>query len=234
MRTLLLLFMYVIIAILVIPLIFVCAIFKWVHPLYIVGRFGINLGRLILGVRIEVAGLEKIEIFKTYVFMPNHESFLDGPMMFVITPQFMRVIVKKEIFRIPILTQAMKVAEFIPVDRKGRSGGRKAIEKAVQLIHDKKHSFLIFPEGTRTLDGKLQRFRRGGFYLALQSQVPIVPVSINGSFELMSKGSFLTKRGTIRVKLHAPVPVEGYSGANLDVLRDRIYSTVLSGLEDST
>jgi 1-acyl-sn-glycerol-3-phosphate acyltransferase len=168
------------------------------------------------------------------VFMPNHESFLDGPLMFVITPQFMRVIQKKEIFRIPILAQGMKVAEFIPVDRKGQRGGREAIEKAVRLIQRKKHSFLIFPEGTRTLDGKLQRFRRGGFYLALQSQVPIVPVSINGSFELMPKGSFFTKRGTISVELHDPVPMEGYSEANLDVLRDRIYNTVLSGLEDST
>ncbi len=232
MRTLLLLLLYVIIAVLAIPLIIVCAIFKWVYPLYFVGRTGVHLGRLILGVRIEAVGLEKIESQKTYVFMPNHESFLDGPMMFIITPQFMRVILKKEIFRVPILTQGMKVAEFIPVDRKGQKGGREAIKRAVRLIQDKKHSFLIFPEGTRTRNGKLQRFRRGGFYLALQSQVPIVPVSINGSFELMPKGSFFTKKGTIRVKLHAPVPMEGFSEANLDALMDRIYNTVLSGLED--
>ena len=231
MRTLLVLFLYVIIAVLVIPLILVCATFKWVYPLYFVGRTSINLGRLILSVRIEVVGLEKIGKQETYVFMPNHESFLDGPLMFVVTPQFMRVIQKKEIFRVPILAQGMKVAEFIPVDRKGRRGGREAIERAVRLIQSKKHSFLVFPEGTRTLDGKLQRFRRGGFFLALHSQVPIVPVSINGSFELMPKGSFFTKRGTIRVTLHDPVPMTGYSEGNLDELMDRVRNTVISGLE---
>ncbi len=234
MRTFLLLFLYVIIALLAIPLIFVCALFKWVRPLVFVGRTGVHLGKLILGVRVEVTGLDKIEKHKTYVFMPNHESFVDGPMMFVIIPQFMRVILKKEIFRVPILAQGMKVAEFIPVDRKGRSGGKEAIERAVRLIQTKKHSFLIFPEGTRSLDGKLQRFRRGGCYLAIKSQVPIVPVSINGSFELMPKGSFFTKKGTIRVQLHEPVPMEGYSEKTLDVLKDRVYNMVLSGLEDNT
>jgi len=234
MRTLLLLLLYVIIAILIIPLILLCAIFKWVYPLYFVGRTAIHLGRMILGVHIETVGLDKIENSRTYVFMPNHESFLDGPLMFIVTPKFMRVIQKKEIFRVPILAQGMKVAEFIPVDRKGQSGGREAIEEAVRLIQEKKHSFLVFPEGTRSLDGKLKRFRRGGFFLALHSQVPIVPVSINGSFELMPKGSFFTKRGTIRVKLHDPVPMTGYSKDNLDELVDRVRNTVLSGLEEGT
>jgi 1-acyl-sn-glycerol-3-phosphate acyltransferase len=233
MRTLAVLFLYVIIAILAIPVIFVCWVFDWLEPLAFVGRTGVRLGRIVLGLRIEITGLEKIGDDRTYVFMPNHESFLDGPMMFIVLPQFIRVIIKKELFRIPILAQGFKVAGFIPVDRKGQSGGKKAVEKAVHLIKTKKYSFMVFPEGTRTLDGKLQRFRRGGFYLALHSGVPIVPISINNAFELMPKHSFFTKRGTIGVKIHDPVPMDGYSEANLGKLMERVRNAVLSGLEDS-
>lgn len=233
MRTLVLLCFYVVIAVLAIPVIIFCWILQWVEPLFCVGRMGIHLGRIVLGVRIEVEGREHIDEGRTYVYMPNHESFLDGPLMFIVIPQFIRVIIKKELFRIPILAQGFKVGGFIPVDRKGQSGGKKAVEKAVHLIKTKKHSFMVFPEGTRTLDGNLQRFRRGGFYLALHSGVPIVPISINNAFELMPKHSFFTKRGTIRVKIHDPVPMDGYSEANLDELMDRVRNTVLSGLEDS-
>ena len=107
------------------------------------------------------------------------------------------------------------------------------MEKAVRLIQNKQHSFLVFPEGTRSLDGKLQRFRRGGFFLALHSGVPIVPISINNAFELMPKHAFFTKRGTISVLIHDPIPMDGYSEANLDELIERVRNSVLSGLEES-
>ena len=169
MRTFVLLFLYAIIVVLAIPVLLICGIFRWLPPIVFVGRSGVRLGKAVLGVRIEVRGFEHVDFDRTYVYMPNHISFLDGPMMFIVLPCFVRVIAKQELFRVPFLAQAMRVAEFIPVDRKGQEGGKKAIQRAVRLIREKGHPFLIFPEGTRSLDGRLQRFRRGGFYLALET-----------------------------------------------------------------
>ena len=107
-----------------------------------------------------------------------------------------------------------------------------SIEKASQLIREKRYSFLIFPEGTRSRDGKLQAFRRGGFFLALQSKAPIVPVSILGTFELMPRGSFFVKKGKIKVIVHAPVLVSGYDTDRLSDLSDRVRGIIRSDMED--
>ncbi len=233
MRTFVLLFLYIVIAILAIPVLLICGIFHWLPPIVFVGRSGVRLGRAVLGVKLEVSGQENVDFDQTYVYMPNHLSLVDGPMMFIVLPCFMRVIAKQELFRIPFLAQAMRVAEFIPVDRKGREGGKKAIQRAVRLIREKGHSFLIFPEGTRSLDGHLQKFRRGGFYLALETGAPIVPISIIGSFEIMPKGAFFTKRGTIKIKIHAPVSVEGHDVSTMPRLIETVRETVAAGIRDT-
>jgi 1-acyl-sn-glycerol-3-phosphate acyltransferase len=233
MRTFVLLFLYAIIVVLSIPVLLVCGIFRWLPPIVFVGRSGVRLGKAVLGVRIEVSGCEHVDFDRTYVYMPNHLSFLDGPMMFIVLPCFVRVIAKQELFRVPFLAQAMRVAEFVPVDRKGREGGKKAIQRAVRLIREKGHSFMIFPEGTRSLDGRLQRFRRGGFYLALETGSPIVPVSIIGSYELMPKKAFFTKRGTIRVKIHPPVSVDGFDVDTMPDLIEKVRKTVAAGVRDT-
>jgi len=116
------------------------------------------------------------------------------------------------------------------VDRKGESGGKRSIEKAARLMREKGYSFMVFPEGTRSRDGKLQKFRRGGFFLALQAGAPIVPVTIRGSYELMPKGQFQAKRGMIRVEFHPPVPVEGCTPEGMQDLIDRVRDSVQSGL----
>lgn len=229
MRTLLLLFLYILIAILSIPVLILCAIFRWLGPVVFIGRTGVRLGTLVLGIRLEITGLDNVDPAKTYIFMPNHLSMIDGPLMFIIIPQFMCVILKKEIFKVPILAQAMKLAGFIPVDRKGQRGGQKAIEKAVLVIKEKNLSFLIFPEGTRSLDGNLQRFRRGGFYLALHSQTPIVPITIRGSYELMPKGSFFAKKGNMSVHVHPPVAVSGYDEDSMSHLIENVRNIVAAG-----
>ncbi len=230
MRTFILLFLYVLIGILSIPVMLACALFGWLAPMVFIGRSGVRLGKLVLGLKIEVTGREGIDPATTYIFMPNHISLLDGPLMFIVIPQFVRVIVKQELFRIPVLAQAMRIAEFIPVDRKGREGGKQAILRSIRLIQEKGHSFLIFPEGTRSRSGRLQNFRRGGFYLALETGSPIVPVSIIGSFELMPKGAFFTRRGTIRVVMHDPIFVEGMDKESMPDLIDATRAKVLEGI----
>ncbi|MFQ5722337.1 MAG: lysophospholipid acyltransferase family protein, partial [Candidatus Aminicenantales bacterium] len=105
-----------------------------------------------------------------------------------------------------------------------------SIDRATRLIKEKGFSFLIFPEGTRSRDGKIQAFKRGGFFLAVNSQVPIVPISIKGTYELMPRGSFFVKKGKIKVVFHPPFPVSGYNKNNLNKLVEKIKGIIVSGL----
>jgi 1-acyl-sn-glycerol-3-phosphate acyltransferase len=125
----------------------------------------------------------------------------------------------------------MRLAGFVPVDRKGLRGGKKSIDQAARLIRERGYSFLIFPEGTRSRDGKLQVFKRGGFFLALNSQADVVPVSIQGTFELMPKASFFIKKGRVRINFHPAVPVQGLDHDALPQVMDKVRGAVQSGLE---
>jgi len=230
MRTVFLFIIYSILVILLIPLLLICMVFRSSSPLFVVARWAMRLGRWILGVRVQLSGLERQHGEKTLIFMPNHESFLDGPLLFLLIPQKVRVIMKREIGRMPGLGQAMKFAEFVSVDRKGKEGGKKSVQKAVRLIREKKYSFLIFPEGTRSRDGKMHEFRRGGFFLALDSRSDIVPVSISGTYGLMPKGHFFIKRGTINVVFHPPVSLQNRTLDDMSSLMSEVKQIILSGI----
>ena len=232
MRTIILLVLYVIIVIFFIPIVIFCSVFRTAKPLFTVARSAIRLAQWILGLRLQIFGLERLDKKKTYVFMPNHISFLDGPLMFLIIPRYMRIIFKKEILRIPIIGWAMKIADFIPVDRKGRQGGRKSVELATSLILEKGYDFLIFPEGTRSLDGTMKPLKRGGFFLAINSQTDIVPVSIKGTFEIMPKGQFSVKKGVIKVVFHPVISVKDYTVDNLPNLLEEVQSAIAAGFSE--
>ncbi|MGD8537041.1 MAG: lysophospholipid acyltransferase family protein [Candidatus Aminicenantes bacterium] len=232
MRTIVLCFVLGIIAILLIPVILLCFLIRWPLPIIMIGKGAIHLGQKILGIRLKVSGLERIDKKTSYVFMSNHLSAVDGPLLFILIPQSIRVILKKEAFRIPVIGQAMRLVGFIPVDRKGLRGGKQSIDRATRTIKEKGYSFLIFPEGTRSRDGKLQLFKRGGFFLALNSQVPVAPVSIQGTFELMPKKSFFIKKGNVEIAFHPAVPVQEYNRDTLPRLMDRVRDAIKSSLDD--
>lgn len=231
MRTLFILLAYFIIVILSIPILLLCLLIKTGKPLVFVGRMSLHIGKAILGIRLDVSGKENFEKQKKYIFMPNHLSLLDGPLMFMLITQKVSVILKKEVLKLPLIGKGMLLAKFIPVDRKGVKGGKKSIEKAGRLMKEEDYSFLIFPEGTRSRDGNLQPFRRGGFFLALDSQAPIVPVSIKGTFELQPKGNFFVKKGKVKVIFHPPIPVQGDDLNSMPDLMGKVRDAVKSGLD---
>ena len=233
MRTIILFIIYVLITLLLTPVLLFCFLFKSSRPILWAGKNALRLGPKILGIRIEVTGVDVVEKHKSYIFMSNHLSFLDGPLLYFIIPQPIRVILKKEIFRIPVIGLGMKLVGFVPVDRKGIRGGKKSIDHAVRLMKEKGYSFLIFPEGTRSRNGKLQEFRRGGFFLALASQSDIVPISIQGTYELMPKGSFFAEKGKIKISFFPPVSVQGNQKDDLPVLLEEVRSVIRSGLTES-
>ncbi len=189
-----------------------------------------RVGQRLLGIKVEAEGRERLDRRTPYVFMCNHLSFLDAPALVTVIDRPVRFIVKRFVFRIPVFGWGMRLAGFVPVDKEGIGEGRKRIARASGLIREKGYSFLVFPEGQRSWDGRLQPFRRGGFFLALEAGAPIVPVSIAGTFELMPRVSRRVRRGRVRIVFHEPIAVAGFSPETLPELMERVRAAIASGL----
>jgi 1-acyl-sn-glycerol-3-phosphate acyltransferase len=229
-RTILLVLLYAIITVLIVIPLVVFFPFGIREPLMAVGKWAMSLGLWVLGIQVEVSGREVVDKKASYIFMANHVSFIDGPMLYRLIPQAVRVIIKKSIFRIPVIGQGMKFVGFVPVDRKRARGGKRSIERAAALMRERGYSYLLFPEGTRSRDGRIKDFRRGGFFLALESGAPIVPISITGTFELMPKGSLFVRPGRVRVQFHPPISTGGCRPENMRELMARVKGAIESGL----
>jgi 1-acyl-sn-glycerol-3-phosphate acyltransferase len=124
----------------------------------------------------------------------------------------------------------MRFVGFIPVDRKRASGGKRSIDEAARLMREKGYSFLIFPEGTRSRNGRLQPFKRGGFFLAIAAGAPIIPITIKGTFELMPKGRVFPRPGKISVFFHQPLETAGKTNDDLPGLIEEVSRAIASSL----
>jgi 1-acyl-sn-glycerol-3-phosphate acyltransferase len=202
-------------------------------PLMTAVKALIRIAPGLLRIKVDVVGLEGFDRTRPYVYMSNHLSLVDGPLLVLVIPQLVRIILKKEIFGIPIVGLGMRYIGFVPVDRKGVDSGRRSVERAARLMKEARYSFLVFPEGTRSLDGRLQRFRRGGFFLALAARAPVVPVVIRGTRDLMPKGSWFAKPGRVLVAFGRPIDVEGLGPDDLPALVERTRAAIqdLAGKE---
>lgn len=230
-RTAVLAVFFVLAVLAILPVFLLCAVFGRREPLLAYARGAVRAARAILGLPVRVTGSEFLAGPAPRVYMANHVSFLDGPLLFIFIPYSLRVILKKSLFRIPIVGAAMTYVGFVPVDRRGANGGRAAIERASALMRAAGLSFLIFPEGTRSRDGKLQSFKRGGFFLARNAGAPIIPVSIRGAFRLMPRGRWVPRRGSVEIIFHPPVETAGAEPADMGALMDAVRRAVASGLE---
>ncbi|MBZ5561902.1 MAG: 1-acyl-sn-glycerol-3-phosphate acyltransferase [Acidobacteriia bacterium] len=197
-------------------------------PVYAAGKRGARLALWLAGVHLEVSGLEKFPRDRTVVFMANHQGNCDPPALLAILPT-VSIVAKKEFFRIPILNRAMLARGFIPVDRKHREAAIAAVNQAVRSLQAG-HSFLVFPEGTRSRDGRLQPLKKGVFIMAMKVGAPILPVSISGSSKIMAKGKFVIHPGRVRITVHDPVPTEGHTLDDRQLIMDRVRQALLAGL----
>jgi 1-acyl-sn-glycerol-3-phosphate acyltransferase len=183
------------------------------------------------GVRITVRSHAELVRDRPYVFMSNHLSTLDIWAAYVAIPIPVRMIAKKQLARIPLFGWAMTAGRFIFIDRQNAVAARRSIERAKERIHDGT-SVLIFPEGTRSRDGKLAPFKKGGFHLAMDAGVPIVPVAMQGTRELMPRGSLMLRPGRMRVTLGAPIPTDGLSPEDRSALVERVHAAIAAMLEE--
>jgi 1-acyl-sn-glycerol-3-phosphate acyltransferase len=184
------------------------------------------------GVTIVVEKRAELLAHQPYVFMANHASSLDIWALFVAIPRRVRMIAKKQLARIPLFGWAMWAGRFIFIDRKNAMKARQSIEEAGRRIHGG-DSVLLFPEGTRTRDGQLGPFKKGGFHLAIQAGVPIVPVALVGTRALMPRGSLFVRSGEVRVILGQPVETAGMTEEQRDVLLDQVRGQIVAMLDAS-
>jgi len=169
------------------------------------------------GVAVQVEGKETLQTGHPYIFAANHQSQFDIFALQGFLGVDFRWLAKKELFRVPIWGAAMRRAGYIPIDR---SHGRKAIKSLDQAAKKiaKGTSVIIFPEGTRSKDGKLQKFKSGAMLLAIKSGVPLVPVAITGTYDVLPKGRLLVRAGQVSIKVGQPIDSKEYKSKDKNEL----------------
>jgi 1-acyl-sn-glycerol-3-phosphate acyltransferase len=195
--------------------------------LYRVGIVILRAGVRIAGLRVQAEGLEHLQPENTYIFLANHVSNLDPPILLPLIPRRTSVLVKSELFRIPILGQVMRIARLVPVDRDHLGRAFESLRAASEVLRDG-INMTIFVEGTRSHDGRLLRFKKGPFHLAIETHVPVVPVTIVGTYKAQPKGRFAVRPGTVRVVFHEPIQTCQFRDRDTltKVVRERIASAL--------
>jgi 1-acyl-sn-glycerol-3-phosphate acyltransferase len=199
-------------------------------PLYRVANWIARAGVWMAGVRVEETGLELVPAKTACIFMANHVSNLDPPVILPRIPGRTSAFLKRSLMKIPALGYAMKLGEFVPVERAGSVDSARKSVRAARLVLGKGLHITTFVEGTRSVDGHLLPFKKGPFYLAMEANAPCIPISIWGTETMMAKGSMRIHPGTAHVIFHAPVYPADY--ASRAELSEAVRAAIASGLPE--
>jgi len=183
------------------------------------------------GTKLEVDGAENIDPNRSYVVVANHLSTLDIMACLLAVPLPIRFLAKKELFRVPVLAQGMRMVGIIEVDREARGAVHSEVNRQSRELIEKGRSLIIYSEGNRPRNGVMKRFKKGAFTMAIRSGLPVLPLSIHGSYEAWPPGTPLVRGGVIRVVLDKPVETEGMSTSDTGDLRDQVREVIAGRVE---
>ena len=198
----------------------------WVYPW---AHFGARSWLRLSGVRVRVRGLENLDPQQPYVFIANHRSFLDTAALFYHLKRRIGILAKKELLKVPILGYGMGFVNILAIDRTNRESALRTTKAATDRLRAGV-SFGVFAEGTRARPGQLLPFKKGGFYMAVQAGVPVVPVAIKHTDELMGKGTGVARPGTFEMVVLPPIETKGLGDADVKRLTERTRAAIAEAL----
>ncbi|MBN2397013.1 MAG: 1-acyl-sn-glycerol-3-phosphate acyltransferase [Deltaproteobacteria bacterium] len=207
---------------------FLCAIAAIVTTTFLphnfghaIARFWSRLNLALSGVSVSMTGEDKIQPNQPYIVMANHQSHYDVFALMWLIPLQIRWIIKMELRKVPFFGFACEKVGYIFIDRGDNAKARESLKTAGERIRGGA-SVIFFPEGTRSVDGTLRTFKKGGFVIALEAQVPILPVTVLGGKEILPKGTLRILPGHMKVIVHDPIPVAGYTYETKEQLMERV------------
>lgn len=192
-------------------------------------------GRSILwisGIKVHIHGVEHLDAGRSAIYMSNHQSNFDIPVYLSALPVQFRWLAKAELFKIPIFGRGMRGAGYISIDRSDRHSAMESLVRAAQTIRDGT-SVLIFPEGTRSTDGALRSFKAGGFIMAVDAGVPIVPMAVHGTFHVMPKGSLRIRRRPVHIAFRPPIETSAYTRKTKNELMEEVGVAIGQAMDDA-
>lgn len=185
------------------------------------------------GLKIQIQGAENIPHGRPAIYVSNHQSNFDIPIIFAGLPIQFRWMAKHDLFRVPLFGLAMKRTGTISIDRSNRRRTMRSIIAAAQRIKDGA-SVVIFPEGTRTPDGKLQKFKKGALLIAAKAQVPVVPIAIHGSYHVQPKDRWKINGGPLKLEFLPPIATAGLKRSDIDALTIKVHDQIANSLQGAT
>lgn len=203
---------------------------SWIDPVIRLWARGILWGA---GIKLRGEGIERIDRSKRYILIANHHSYFDIPCIFAAIPQPIRFMAKKSLFSIPLFGWALGRAGFIPIDRKNRRTAVKSFDLAVERIR-KGNTIVIFPEEGRSREVAMRPFQRGAFLLAIRSELPIMPLAIDGTYEVLKAGANRITPGPVTIRVGTPIETKGVSVRAKDTLLEQSRGQIEQMLGDES
>ncbi|MDX2154696.1 MAG: lysophospholipid acyltransferase family protein [Bryobacteraceae bacterium] len=200
------------------------------HKQGVIARWWSKMLLVIAGVRMKVTGLEKLDLNRSYVFASNHVSFMDTPVVLAHIPVQFRFLARHGLFKIPFIGTHLQRAGHLPVPREDPRAAVKVMTQAARIIRERNISMLVFPEGGRSSDG-LKPFKEGAAYIAIKAGVPLVPICLTGTHEVLPMGSVHVRAGRVELRIGEPIPTEGLGLADRGTLTDHAREDVVRLLQ---
>jgi 1-acyl-sn-glycerol-3-phosphate acyltransferase len=196
-------------------------------------RLFVRVGLALVRVRVEVTGLERLDPNQAYIFTPNHQSLIEVPLFVTYLGRNPAYLAKKEVFKYPLFGYGIGLMGVVPVDRSNSKSAVASARLATRNLQRGK-SYVVYPEGTRSADGRLLPFKKGAFMMAIDAGVPVVPVTISGATKIMPKAQVKVYPSTVRITIHDTISTSGYSKENVADLVARARASIASALDEGT